>query len=154
LTFNWDIFVIAGNPELTGDKKGSSFIDASNTFNSPDGIQVDPEGRLWIQSDGAYQNTGNYVNQGNNQMLVADLATKKITRFLVGPDACEVTGVCWTPDARTMFINIQHPGETPSDRSDPEQPAKFSNWPDFQPGGRPRSSTVAIRKNDGGVIGT
>jgi secreted PhoX family phosphatase len=175
-TFIWDIYVIAGNPELTGDKKGSSFIDASNTFNSPDGIQVDPEGRLWIQSDGAYQNTGNYVNQGNNQMLVADLATKKITRFLVGPDACEVTGVCWTPDARTMFINIQHPGEISSSATNvhPNAPAAymaqtsdalklawsnanptaFSKWPDGASGGRPRSATVVIRKNDGGVIGT
>ncbi|MDZ4160906.1 MAG: PhoX family phosphatase, partial [Burkholderiales bacterium] len=39
-TFNWDIFVIAGNPALDGAKKGSANIDASNTFNSPDGIQV------------------------------------------------------------------------------------------------------------------
>jgi uncharacterized protein len=175
-TFVWDIFVIAGNPELTGDKKGSSFIDASNTFNSPDGIQVDPEGRLWIQSDGAYQNTANYVNQGNNQMLVADLATKKITRFLVGPDACEVTGVCWTPDGRTMFVNIQHPGEIASSATNvhPNAPAAykalvtdaekaawananptgFSKWPDGPTSGRPRSATVVIRKNDGGVIGT
>lgn len=175
-TFIWDIYVIAGNPELTGDKKGSSFIDASNTFNSPDGIQVDPEGRLWIQSDGAYQNTGNYVNQGNNQMLVADLANKKITRFLVGPDACEVTGVCWTPDSRTMFVNIQHPGEIASSATNvhPNAPAAykaqatdalklawananptgFSKWPDGASGGRPRSATVVIRKNDGGVIGT
>ena len=175
-SFIWDIYVIAGNPELTGDKKGSSFIDASNTFNSPDGIQVDPEGRLWIQSDGAYANTGNYLNQGNNQMLVADIATKKITRFLVGPDACEVTGVCWTPDARTMFVNIQHPGEISSSATNvhPRAPAAykalatdaeklawananptvFSKWPDGASSGRPRSATVVIRKNDGGVIGT
>ena len=173
-TFMWDIFVIAGNPALTGDKKGSSNIDATNTFNSPDGIQVDPEGRLWIQSDGSYSNVNNYINQGNNQMLVADIATKKITRFLVGPSGCEVTGVCWTPDGRTMFINIQHPGEiTGSGHIHPNAPAAwlalpsasrnawananptaFSKWPDGPSGGRPRSATVVIRKNDGGVIGT
>ena len=53
-----------------------------------------------------------------------------------------------------MFINIQHPGETASDRSDPANPAKYSNWPDYQPGGRPRSATVVIRKKDGGLIGS
>ena len=170
-TFNWDIFVIAGNPSLTGDKVGSSNIDATNTFNSPDGIQVDPEGRLWIQTDGSYTNTGNYVNQGNNQMLVADIATKKITRFLTGPAGCEVTGVCWTPDGKTMFINIQHPGEVGSHPNAPAaykalttdaaklawvnaNPTVFSKWPDGATGGRPRSATVVIRKNDGGVIGT
>ena len=167
-TFNWDIFVIAGNPALEGAKKGSSNIDANNTFNSPDGIQVDPEGRLWIQTDGSYANTGNFVNQGNNQMLVADIATKKITRFLVGPAGCEVTGVCWTPDGRTMFINIQHPGEVGSHPNAPAayksatdkdawinaNPTAFSKWPDGASAGRPRSGTVVIRKNDGGVIGT
>ncbi len=61
-----------------------------------------------------------------------------------------------TPDQRTMFVNVQHPGEettfwgTPT----PENPRAVSNWPDFDPNGRPRSATVVIRKNDGGVIGT
>jgi hypothetical protein len=53
-----------------------------------------------------------------------------------------------------MFVNIQHPGESPSERSDSAAPRRHSNWPDFHPAGRPRSATVAIRKNDGGVIGT
>jgi secreted PhoX family phosphatase len=52
-----------------------------------------------------------------------------------------------------MFLNIQHPGETPSDRSDPQNPARYSNWPDYQAGGRPRSATVVVRRADGGVIG-
>jgi secreted PhoX family phosphatase len=54
---------------------------------------------------------------------------------------------------RTMFLNIQHPGETPSDRSDPADPGKFSSWPGA-PGSRPRSATVVVRKRDGGVIGS
>ncbi len=54
----------------------------------------------------------------------------------------------------TMFVNVQHPGETPSDRSDPAEPAKFPNWPDYQAGGRPRSATVVITKCVGGVIGS
>jgi secreted PhoX family phosphatase len=53
-----------------------------------------------------------------------------------------------------MFINVQHPGETPGDRSDPANPRLFSNWPDQRPDGRPRSATLAIRKLDGGVIGS
>jgi secreted PhoX family phosphatase len=153
-TFIWDIFVIAGNPELTGDKKGSSFIDASNTFNSPDGIQVDPEGRLWIQSDGAYQNTGNYVNQGNNQMLVADVVTGETRRFMTGPNGCEVTGCAMSPDGRSLFVNIQHPGEPAGDRSNPARPKAISSWPDGAAGGRPRSATVVVTRIDGGRIGT
>jgi secreted PhoX family phosphatase len=53
-----------------------------------------------------------------------------------------------------LFINIQHPGESPTERSDPDGPRRISNWPDRNPVGRPRSATVVIRKNDGGMIGT
>jgi secreted PhoX family phosphatase len=87
-------------------------------------------------------------------MLACDPATGETRRFLTGPTNCEITGVAFTPDGTSMFISVQHPGETPSDRSDPREPRKYSNWPDFRPGGRPRSATVAIRKVDGGPIGT
>ncbi len=147
-TFEWDIFVLAGNPTVTANqgttKAGSSNVTADNTFNSPDGLGFDRFGRLWIQTDGKYSNTGEYANQGNNQMLAADPVSKEIRRFLVGPKECEVTGLAFTPDNKTLFINIQHPGESATGKS---------NWPD---GGSamPRSATVIITKNDGGVIGT
>jgi secreted PhoX family phosphatase len=89
-------------------------------------------------------------------MLAADPATGEIRRFLVGPRGCEITGVITTPDQRTMFINVQHPGETTTAWGTPTaaNPRAVSNWPDFDPAGRPRSATVVIRKRDGGVIGT
>jgi uncharacterized protein len=71
---------------------------------------------------------------------------------LTGPHGCEITGVVTTPDGTSMFLNIQHPGETANERSDPSQPTAVSAWPDGQ--GRPRSATVVIRKADGGIIGT
>ena len=145
-TFEWDIFVLAGNPIKYTDrsdlKSGSANVTADNTFNSPDGLAFDAAGRLWIQTDGNYSNAGEYAGQGNNQMLCADPASKEIRRFFVGPKECEVTGVTFTPDSKTMFINIQHPGEDGN-----------SHWPD---GGNalPRSATIIITKNDGGVIGS
>jgi secreted PhoX family phosphatase len=66
---------------------------------------------------------------------------------------CEVTGATGTPDGRTMFINIQHPGESPSERSDHANPTRFSNWPEKGATTRPRSATVVIRRRDGGVVG-
>ena len=72
-------------------------------------------------------------------------------RFMTGPVNCEVTGAVLTPDCRALFVNIQHPGEFPSDRADPANPMRYSKWPDGS--GRPRSSTVVITRNDGGVVG-
>ena len=97
---------------------------------------------------------GDLKNLGNNAMLAADPLTGEVRRFLVGPVGCEITGATSTPDGRTFFINVQHPGESPSERSDPAAPSKNSNWPDFRPDGRPRSATLVIRKADGGVIGS
>lgn len=78
----------------------------------------------------------------------ATAATLK--RFLVGPKECEITGVDTTPDGRTLFVGIQHPGESGSAAT------PSSSWPSTQgsgPGTRPRSAVVVITKNDGGVVG-
>lgn len=99
----------------------------------------------------------NYANIGGNAMFCADPATRQITRFLTSPIRCEVTGVVTTPDNRTMFVNIQHPGEAPlahPGRNDPARPTAISAWPDGPSGGRPRSATIAIRRKDGGIVGT
>jgi uncharacterized protein len=155
-SFQWDIFMLAGG--TTGALAGAVFPgDASemaltddNIVASPDGIWFDDNGVLWIQTDmsGSQQaGTGPDGDFGNNQMLAAETDTGVIKRFLVGPKDCEVTGVVMTPDGKTMFVNIQHPG----DRSDPGQ--FTSNFPANDGISRPRSSTVVITRTDGGVIG-
>jgi len=166
--FEWDLFVIAGNPiafDAADARAGSSNITTANTFNSPDGLAFDAEGRLWIQTDGNYSNTGNFEGQGNNQMLVADVKTKKIDRFLVGPSGCEITGIDWTPDGKTLFINVQHPGEASGHPRAPDpgamdmahylasNPTSFSTWPDRDPDSRPRAATVVVTRIDGRKIG-
>ena len=152
--FRWDHLVLAGDPaQARPEAKGNIRGDL---FGCPDGIAFDARGLLWIQTDAhaTQMYKGEFANIGNNQMLACDLATGEMRRFLTGPTNCEITGMTMTPDGRTMFVNVQHPGETPSDRSDPAEPAKFSSWPDHTPGARPRSATVIVRKRDGGVIGT
>ncbi|MBV5276446.1 DUF839 domain-containing protein, partial [bacterium] len=113
-------------------------------------------GVLWIQTDVSTSvlNTGDYSAIGNNQMLAANPLTGEIRRFLTGPKGCEITGVSSTPDLRTLFVNVQHPGEPASERSDPEKPQAVSTWPDGAAGSRPRAATVVIRRADGGIIGT
>jgi hypothetical protein len=155
-TFTWDIFVLGGDPAYDPQVE----LDDTNIFGSPDGLWFDADGRLWIQTDisNSSQNRADrgYDNIKNNMMLAADPDTGEIRRFLVGPRGCEITGVVTTPDQRTMFVNVQHPGESTTfwGTPTPENPRAVSNWPDFDPDGRPRAATVVIRKIDGGVIGT
>ena len=138
--FDWDLFLLAGQGRSSGD--GSTIAD-EDAFGSPDGIWSDPDGRVWIQTDGT-QPLG-----ANDQMLAANPYAKdsrgvpELRRFFSGIPGGEVTGVITTPDQRTMFVNIQHPGES-----------KPSQWPNNDGFTTPRSATVVVTKIDGGVIGT
>ncbi|KZL22052.1 hypothetical protein PsAD2_00077 [Pseudovibrio axinellae] len=136
-TFDWDLYVMAGNPTVhDGPNAGSDNIHAGNMFNSPDGMAFDENGLVWIQTDGNDSNEGDFAGMGNNQMLVGDPVSGEIARFMTGPNGCEVTGLTWSADRRSMFVGIQHPG---------------GNWPD---GGKlPRSSVIVIKRDDDGVIG-
>lgn len=147
----WSLLVLAGDPaNARPEARGNIRGDA---FGCPDGLVLDARGVLWIQTDAhaTQMYKGEFERIGNNQMLAMDRTSGEVRRFLTGPTNCEITGATLTPDGTTMFINVQHPGETPSDRSDPAEPGKFSKWPDGR--GRPRSATVVIRRLDGGVVG-
>jgi secreted PhoX family phosphatase len=79
-----------------------------------------------------------------------------VKRFLVGVPGSEITGVDLTPDKKTLFVGIQHPGETGS-------LSEFqSNWPAASgsnatergaAANRPRTSTIVITRSDGKDIG-
>lgn len=140
--FKWNLFVLAGNPSVHKDAYGgSSNVTPDNMFNSPDGLAFDTNGLLWIQTDGNYSNAKGFAGMGNNQMLVADPDTGEIKRFMVGPRECEVTGITWSADRRTVFVGIQHPGE----KGDSHFPGGSNSVP--------RSSVIAIARDDGGRVG-
>jgi secreted PhoX family phosphatase len=151
--FAWNLFVIAGTPRNSLTFNGEVLGDDS-TFACPDGIWCDPNSRLWIQTDmgdiGPGQ-TGPLEPFGMNMMLAADPKTGEIRRFLTGPWGQEITGVITTPDGATMFVNVQHPGG----HATAEQFAAGdfgSGFPDYN-GTVPRSATLVITRDDGGVIG-
>lgn len=154
--FSWDIFLLAGHTAgtlagkmLPGSDKATD-LTADNVLSCPDGLYFDTAGGMWIQTDmseSMQDGSSGAGDFGNNQMLLANPATGEMKRFLVGPTDCEVTGISMTPDRKTMFVNIQHPG----DRS---TPGNFtSHFPANNGISRPRSTTVVITRQDGGIIG-
>lgn len=171
-SFEWDIFVQCGDKSTSktlaasytaGEFGGQSVGYAGNIngddYGAPDGLWFDKDGRLWIQTDQAGDARGDWVNIGGNVMVCADPSSGETRRFLTAPPHAEVTGVISTPDGRTMFVGIQHPGEDWEN-----QFTDNSNWPDNGANGtttvsangsfKPRSGIVVITKDDGGVIGT
>ncbi|MDZ7769318.1 MAG: DUF839 domain-containing protein [Woeseiaceae bacterium] len=67
-------------------------------------------------------------------------------RLFTGVTGEEITGITVTPDRRTMFINIQHPGD-----GDPA----LTNFPAPQDGVTvPRDCTIALSRRDEGIVGS
>lgn len=127
-TFVWDIFLLAADTQE----------DPETGFGSPDGLWIDPDGRAFIQTDGSQP------GGANDQMLVADTETGEIRRLFTSVPDAEVTGITVTPNRKTMFINIQHPGN-----GNPE----VSQFPSYD-GSVPRDATIVLTRKDGGIIGS
>jgi secreted PhoX family phosphatase len=177
LSFTWDVFLFGARASADPGNVNISGLTDANDFSSPDGLWFScaNPGLLWIQTDdGAYTDVTNCmllaaipgrVGDGEARLVSnvdgatsssvttyvgENLGDKKLRRFLVGPKECEITGITETPDGKTLFINVQHPGEsTTPDFSTGEY---GSHWPG---GGstRPRSATIVITRDDGGDIG-
>lgn len=154
-----DVFVLAADPASASESLRGSY--RGDVFSSPDGLAFDARGVLWIQTDMSSRRMWHprltpqrrdFRVFGNNQMLAVVPSEGVVRRFLTGPVGAEITGFAMTPDSRTLFVNVQHPGEPLSDSpfNDPRDPTRVSRWPD---GGRPRSATLVITRDDGGVMG-
>jgi uncharacterized protein len=144
----WALFLVAGAPAYDAGARYHRATSADGWLSCPDNCAFDSKGRIWIGTDGSPETSG--VADG---LYAADTTGygRALTRlFYQAPTGAEVCGPCFTPDERTLFLAIQHPGEDPG--STFEQPS--TRWPDFQDGMPPRPSVIAIIKEDGGVIGT
>jgi hypothetical protein len=79
--------------------------------------------------------------------------------FFRVPVGAEMCGPKFTPDAKTLFVAVQHPA-TDGTKDFPgfERASTFEDpatrWPDFDDRIPPRPSVVVITKDDGGVIGS
>lgn len=151
--FTWEILLRCGDPNIA--EVGATFNPATSAngwFGMPDNCVVDADGRLWIATDGNDQKT-----TGRTDGLFA-LETEGSMRgtsrlFFRCPEGAELCGPCFTPDLETLFVAVQHPGESDDAAvlATAEQPR--TRWPDFVEGTPPRPSVVAVTRKAGGKIG-
>ena len=143
----WEIVVKCGDP--ADPAEGADWNPATSQegwFGSPDNCAVDPQGRLWVSTDGN-QRTG--ANDGIWHLATDGEARGTGRAFFRAPVGAEVCGPRFTPGGRTLFAAVQHPGET--DGATFEQPG--TRWPDFEAAMPPRPSVVALVREDGGPVG-
>jgi uncharacterized protein len=97
--FKWEVFAVGGR---------------QSGFSSPDNMVFDPHGNLWMVTDSGTGEDSIYDFLGNNSMFFFPTEgpdAGKAFRFAVGPLEAEMTGPVWSPDGKTLFLSIQHPGE-------------------------------------------
>ncbi|MFK7603945.1 PhoX family protein [Deinococcus sp. SM5_A1] len=126
--FLWEVFAYGG---------------PQSGFASPDNLVFDPYGNLWMVTDNSDLGT-NPIKEyhGNNAMFFFPTEgpnAGKAYRFAVGPIDAEMTGPVFSPDGKTLFLSVQHPGE------DSESLDKLtSNFAAAQGSKVPRPTLVAI----------
>jgi len=129
LEFDFEIFAAGGR---------------QSGFSSPDNLAFDSNGNLWVVTDisSSSQNKGVHKTFMNNGLFVIPThgPSKGVAlQFASGPVECELTGPFFTPDERTLFLSVQHPGEETKDLANPT-----SRWPHRPGDAKARAGVVAI----------
>ena len=145
--FRWEILLLGGDPK---DASHGAYYQGHtdvSPVSAPDNFAFDDQGRLWVATDGMDDTLG--PNDGVFLVDTEGPLRGRARQFLSAPTGCEVCGPAFTPDNRTFFVAIQHPGLT--DKATYAAPG--SRWPDYRPDMPPRPSVVAIYRADGGKVG-
>ncbi|MSO83275.1 MAG: DUF839 domain-containing protein [Acidobacteria bacterium] len=122
-------------------------------FAAPDNLSFDPAGNLWVVCDITTVRLNadeRYTTFQNNGMFLVPTSGSEAgipRQFASAPCEAELTGPSWTPDRQTLFLSIQHPGESYGMRTAALAPPRGSNWPGGRLNDAPRPGVVSIRRN-------
>ena len=138
--FTWSIFLLCGDPEDPSTYFAGYDKSDVSPISAPDNVMFDAQGNLWLATDGQPGTIG--VNDAFHVVPVSGPERGHVQQFLSVPVGAEACGPELTPDNRTLFCAVQHPGD------DGSLAEPVSNWPDdTQP---PRPSVVSIVKTSPG----
>ena len=157
-TFNWRVFIVAGNPEEPGSYFAGYDKEQVSALSCPDNLEFDPAGNLWISTDGNVlstrnQEAGTFAGTNDGLFAVPTEGPERghLKAFLTVPLGAECSGPLITEDARSVFVSVQHPGETTGSTRD----TPSSTWPDrLADRPYPRPSVAVVYRHDGGRVGS
>jgi uncharacterized protein len=144
LSFKWEILLLCGLPSDESTSFAGYDKSKVSPIACPDNVCFDNAGNLWVATDGAP--SAIKYNDGLFIVPVAGSERGHVQQFYSSVAGSEVCGPELTPDNRTVFVAVQHPGESGIF----EKP--FSTWPDRV--GLPRPSVITIQAFDSRVIGS
>jgi secreted PhoX family phosphatase len=131
-TFTWDLFLVCGDPAAPETYFAGYDKSKVSPISCPDNVAFDAAGNLWLSTDGNVLGS----NDGLFRVPVAGPERGRVEQFLTVPYGAETCGPLVTEDQLSVFVAVQHPGET--DGATFETPS--STWPHTD--GFPRPSVV------------
>jgi secreted PhoX family phosphatase len=172
--FKWQMLATGGEPAAGG-----------MGFANPDNLLLDRSGNVWMVTDMSSGKMNSAIKSraddqgkpanisglfGNNAMWFIPTSGEEAGKaflFATGPMECETTGPCFTQDEQTMFLAVQHPGESNGTRKNQASETREflvttttgeefmqtrqvpigSNWPSKTPNSPPKPAVVAITKS-------
>lgn len=142
--FSWSVPLVCGDPNDPSTYFAGFDKTKVSPISCPDNLAFDPDGNLWISTDGNALGT----NDGLFVMPVKGKERGYVRQFLTVPVAAETCGPLISDDQLSVWVAVQHPGE--ADGATPDQPA--SRWPDGE-GSQPRPSVAVVWHERGKKIG-
>jgi secreted PhoX family phosphatase len=135
LTFAWRLFMVCGNPTDPTTYFAGFPREQVSPIAAPDNVAFDGNGNLWIGTDGQPGTIGRA--DAFHAVAVQGPERGRTRQFLSVPAGAEACAPEFTPDQRTLFCAVQHPGE-----------GLTSHWPD---GGTstPKPSVIAVVRTTG-----
>ncbi|SNT44095.1 hypothetical protein SAMN05216276_104345 [Streptosporangium subroseum] len=144
-TFAWSLPLVCGDPADPSTYFGGFDKAKVSPISCPDNVAFDADGNLWISTD------GNQLGAHDGLFVMPVRGSEKgyLRQFLSVPAFAETCGPLISSDQRSVFVAVQHPGE--STGATPEAPT--SHWPD---GGtsQPRPSVAVVWHKQGKKIGS
>ena len=135
--------VEAGGDHGAMEFRSQEFLAGGKDFACPDNLAFDPKGNLWMVTDISEKimNHIPYLKFKNNGLFYIPLAgtlAGQVFQVASAPVDAELTGITFSPDGKSLFVSVQHPGKNS------KSPRELtSHWPG---GGKsiPKSAVVEI----------
>jgi hypothetical protein len=173
MDFRWEMFALGGEPA----EGGLGFVN-------PDNLDIDPDGDVWMVTDisTSKHNLEISEREGVGQSALRGIFGNNSAWYLptsganagmaypiaIGPMECEICGIWFTRDQRTLFLAPQHVGAANGKRQNMASETRTfamktttgelfmqqrqvplgSNWPGLRPNDPPRPGVVAVRRQD------
>ena len=131
-SFGWSLMLVCGDPEAPETYFAGYPKDQVSPISCPDNVAFDAVGNLWISTDGNVLGS----NDGLFRVPVTGPDRGLVQQFLTVPVGAETCGPLISEDQQSVFVAVQHPGET--DGAGFDNPS--STWPHTD--GFPRPSVI------------